>query len=255
MWDKNRVTSLILEKQVDGVCKTVDVGMTCATIARRLFGSFELACKSVGVKPYSAIVNTVCSVEGCCNKPRSIKSELCEKHYYRMRRTGSLKLKDGSEQHEIFNSCVHCGEKTVGKKYCSSRCVARYSRESPVSRTCDVCGKEYIPDNKGIDFKVCSKECDSIRSKNHGINNSAKRRVVSEELYQYIDFVGILRCKHVICEVCGSEINMTALFPAGDSFTIDHIKPLSRGGSHSPDNVRPAHLSCNIRLERGSKLK
>ena len=255
MWDKDRVVALILEKQVNGVCKTVDVGMTCATISRRLFGSFEEACKSAGVSPYSAISKTVCSVDGCNSKPRSKKSDLCEKHYYRMRRTGSLKLKDGSEQHETFNSCVHCGEKTTGQKYCSSSCMGRYRRDSPITRCCDVCGTEYIPDNKGIDFKVCSKECDVIRHKNYNINQKAKERVESKELYQYISFFNILKSKHVLCEVCGSEINMKAVFPAGDSFTIDHIKPLSRGGSHSPDNVRPAHLSCNIRLERGSKLK
>ena len=172
-----------------------------------------------------------------------------------MRRTGSLKLKDGDEQREIFNSCVHCGEKTTGQKYCSSRCMGRYRRDSPITRCCDVCGTEYIPDNKGIDFKVCSKECDVIRHKNYNINQKAKERVESKELYQYISFFNILKSKHVLCEVCGSEINMKAVFPAGDSFTIDHIKPLSRGGSHSPDNVRPAHLSCNIRLERGSKVK
>jgi hypothetical protein len=30
------------------------------------------------------------------------------------------------------------------------------------------------------------------------------------------------------------------------SVSLDHVVPLSRGGSHSWENVRCAHLSCNV---------
>jgi 5-methylcytosine-specific restriction endonuclease McrA len=51
-----------------------------------------------------------------------------------------------------------------------------------------------------------------------------------------------------VCQICGLLVDDTAienghikrLYP-----TIDHIIPLSKGGSHTWDNVRLAHMSCN----------
>lgn len=56
-----------------------------------------------------------------------------------------------------------------------------------------------------------------------------------------------VKCKD-ICQICGKPIDATAienghikrLYP-----TIDHIIPLSKGGTHTWDNVRLAHMSCN----------
>jgi len=39
-------------------------------------------------------VTAVCNVEGCDNPSRSSGVAMCEKHYYRMRRNGSLELKE-----------------------------------------------------------------------------------------------------------------------------------------------------------------
>lgn len=51
-----------------------------------------------------------------------------------------------------------------------------------------------------------------------------------------------------VCQICGLLVDDSAienghikrLYP-----TIDHIIPLSKGGSHTWDNVRLAHMSCN----------
>ena len=32
---------------------------------------------------------------------------------------------------------------------------------------------------------------------------------------------------------------------APDADTLDHVKPISKGGAHIPANLRPACLSCN----------
>jgi 5-methylcytosine-specific restriction endonuclease McrA len=28
--------------------------------------------------------------------------------------------------------------------------------------------------------------------------------------------------------------------------TLDHVRPVARGGATTPDNLRPAHRSCNV---------
>lgn len=58
-----------------------------------------------------------------------------------------------------------------------------------------------------------------------------------------------------ICQICGLAIDLEdikdghirSLYP-----TLDHIIPLSKGGSHTWDNVQLAHMKCNA--QKGTKL-
>lgn len=43
-----------------------------------------------------------------------------------------------------------------------------------------------------------------------------------------------------ICGICGDPLDEADV-------TIDHIVPVSRGGSDDPENLQPAHRSCNSR--------
>ena len=53
---------------------------------------------------------------------------------------------------------------------------------------------------------------------------------------------------HGICQICGMKVNLDdvenghikRMYP-----TVDHIKPLSKGGSHTWDNIQLAHMCCN----------
>lgn len=42
------------------------------------------------------------------------------------------------------------------------------------------------------------------------------------------------------CHLCGRDITDLA------ELTADHLVPRSKGGSHAPANLRPAHRACNI---------
>lgn len=50
-----------------------------------------------------------------------------------------------------------------------------------------------------------------------------------------------------ICGICFKPINPKLRVPNWYAATIDHIIPLSRGGTHTQDNVSAAHLICNLR--------
>ena len=48
------------------------------------------------------------------------------------------------------------------------------------------------------------------------------------------------------CHLCGGKINRHL---RGDNWwraTLDHVLPLSRGGTHTWNNVRAAHWRCNM---------
>ena len=44
---------------------------------------------------------------------------------------------------------------------------------------------------------------------------------------------------HGICEICGKFVPM-------NSFTVDHIIPISKGGTYEFSNLQLAHESCNL---------
>lgn len=48
------------------------------------------------------------------------------------------------------------------------------------------------------------------------------------------------------CGICGNKVNRSLRWPQPMSATLDHIAPLSRGGTHIWQNVQLAHLVCNL---------
>lgn len=54
------------------------------------------------------------------------------------------------------------------------------------------------------------------------------------------------------CGICGNEMDRELPYPDPMSKSLDHILPLSRGGSHVQSNCQWAHLRCNV--SKGAKL-
>jgi len=48
------------------------------------------------------------------------------------------------------------------------------------------------------------------------------------------------------CFVCHKKINKFVRCPDWNAATIEHILPISKGGTHTWDNVAPAHYRCNL---------
>ena len=74
---------------------------------------------------------------------------------------------------------------------------------------------------------------------------SPKRRAVYRKGHS-IDHLTLFHLFGWECNICLEEINPKKRFPDLDAATVDHIVPLAQGGSHTWDNVRPAHARCNF---------
>lgn len=62
-----------------------------------------------------------------------------------------------------------------------------------------------------------------------------------------------LRAQQLPCWICGHDIGYELDFRHPQSFTLDHLVPLSRGGSLlDRANARAAHRRCNS--QRGNRL-
>ena len=60
-----------------------------------------------------------------------------------------------------------------------------------------------------------------------------------------------------MCGICGRKINKRLKHPNPLSKSIDHIVPVSKGGSDAPINVQAAHLRCNMlkKAQSGGQLR
>ena len=54
----------------------------------------------------------------------------------------------------------------------------------------------------------------------------------------------ILARDNGVCWICGQD--------GADS--VDHVIPRNQGGDDNPDNLRAAHLGCNVKRERGATI-
>lgn len=57
----------------------------------------------------------------------------------------------------------------------------------------------------------------------------------------------VLREYGSACHICGEEIDLNIPRTSRMGLTVDHVFPLSKGGSDELTNLRPAHWICNRR--------
>jgi 5-methylcytosine-specific restriction endonuclease McrA len=77
-------------------------------------------------------------------------------------------------------------------------------------------------------------------------SNAKRRAAIRSTTVDPVDYAAILVEHGMTCHLCGASIE------SFDDLHFDHVVPLSRGGTHTADNIRPAHELCNLR--KGSKL-
>lgn len=62
----------------------------------------------------------------------------------------------------------------------------------------------------------------------------------------YVDRKRIFSDSGWTCGICTEPIDPSLAWPHPGSASLDHVVPLSRGGTHTSENCQPAHLRCNI---------
>ncbi len=152
----------------------------------------------------------------------------------------------------VLLRCITCGEIVTRsmsmlrkrKRVVCPKCAGMYNR------VCVICGKTFTASR--YRQVCCSDKCTTVNRKaKHNTrrdtrlnqNNIVDRGITVDALYK--------RDKGM-CYLCGEPcrlddyITQCGAFIAGDWYpSIDHVKPLSRGGLHSWDNVKLAHRICN----------
>lgn len=125
-------------------------------------------------------------------------------------------------------------------------------------RKCPYCGKLF--ERRRIAQVYCSEHCQERAERARYMEKRSKacRRSYSRG----ITLTKVIIRGRGICHICGKPVDFTDCKRDGRWFifganypTIDHVIPLSKGGTHTWNNVRLAHMHCNCAVKREIKLE
>ena len=182
-----------------------------------------------------------CKVDGCSKPFRSVDG-YCGMHKVRIDRHGTTDVEHTWTPESDTYTCQAC-KKTFGagggsRKYCSGRCQrlghVYGDNIPPIDFECAQCGVLVKRDRfEKLKQNPSRKMCDECSQDRY-----SKYRWFKNEVH---------KAGKADCGICGTPIDMSLKWPDVQSFSVDHIIPVSLGGSHDRENLQPAHLSCNAR--------
>lgn len=86
----------------------------------------------------------------------------------------------------------------------------------------------------------CSHSCSSLDSKARARARRAGATV------EYFARWRVFEEHGYVCSLCAEPIDVSIMDELHPMYaTLDHVVPLSEGGRHAADNLRPAHRVCN----------
>ena len=208
-----------------------------------------------------------CSKE--CRNRRLYKSEAFKRAKVKARRSAQYKAAEQARANRRDKPCERCGEPTNRRfRFCSRKCSAqrpewkdhckagtrRMIASSKLATAmkgtkgktpfrqgcCSVCVEPVLWRGRG---QTCSTRCaETVKRR----RRKGRHRIRREEVFQRDDY---------LCWICGLATNPKARVPELDAPTVDHVIPRAFGGTHDPENLRCAHLSCNSRRGVGDDPK
>ena len=153
-----------------------------------------------------------------------------------------------------LRKCKVCGSEYTPnsncQKYCSKRChddeKNRRRRRPKEEGVCEFCGKSFIKNRS--DQKVCSSKCYTyLYRKEHPWlhpfetrKRKHEKRATSDGSVTFEAWERLKAACNYTCLCCGRSEPEIKL-------TMDHIKPISKGGTHTIGNIQPLCVSCNCK--------
>lgn len=197
-----------------------------------------------------ALPECQCQLCGKSYKPRSRAYQtFCSRScaFAKRKESADKKLLDPPK----IKTCFVCREPMPSSQhaFCSEVCRLREYKdrritewkikrvieiESRATIQCPVCKKTFSP--KHLKRKFCSVRCLNKHQKSQRIQ-------IGPGLYRRKMARILLRDKR-ICQLCYRPVKFMPMHPLSPS--LDHIVPVSMGGSNDDSNLQLAHLRCNI---------
>lgn len=169
------------------------------------------------------------------------------------------KAKPKEPKEKLICTCVVCGKQFEGRKnskLCNGdKCRKEYNNikyhENAIIKHdknasaihCKECGKLFAPSYGCKRRSFCSDKCSKKYGRKQGKH---KRRSILKQV-EHINYsdLNIFKRDKWMCQLCGKKVNPKYIGNHPMAPSIDHIIPISLGGSDTPNNVQLAHRECN----------
>ncbi|HUS17832.1 MAG TPA: HNH endonuclease [Chloroflexia bacterium] len=107
-----------------------------------------------------------------------------------------------------------------------------YVKQPPRPFTCARCGVKAVAHSSPRQI-YCSADCRGwSKTRRDPLNTKNKRAVLRRDNWH--------------CYLCDRAIDPALRWPHEQSGTVDHVMPVSAGGTHRVANLRAAHWRCNV---------
>jgi 5-methylcytosine-specific restriction endonuclease McrA len=158
-------------------------------------------------------------------------------------------------------TCLLCQTRFVSKqshaRYCSQNCYKssnatraqdRWKRLNPRPAkyvyTCDFCATEIVRDSPLGGYRRYHAEC-SVEAKRARYRKKTVRRQTKTTQPSGVSLMQIVERDGWTCWLCKEPVDSGLPRTSRMGATVDHVVPLSKGGSDELDNLRLAHWICN----------
>ena len=137
--------------------------------------------------------------------------------------------------------------KTVAKEIW---CIKSIAQKHKYFNICECCGKEYFSDKEK---NYCSKRCYQRTYDKLRFIRKRKQMYENGDVDESISIERLIERDNNKCHICGGdcdkgdfEVNGKGHWIVGRNYpSIDHVVPVSRGGTHQWKNIKLAHHYCN----------
>jgi 5-methylcytosine-specific restriction endonuclease McrA len=197
---------------------------------------------------------------------KQIKGAGNPKRYCSREHAAKFRQQNQPKRDKVLKFCLFCKSEFLSARdrqvFCSNVCRNTFRTES-------LRASRVIPDFYEYECDGCSvivfrkyrvtkgkfgRFCDRCRLK----KRRARYRVKTVKRQSLTVKPSRLSCDEVaerdnyVCHICSELVDMSLPRTNGLGATVDHVIPLSKGGTDDFDNLRLAHWICNIR--KGSKI-
>lgn len=180
------------------------------------------------------------------------------KECYRAWHRARYAPKDGAD--DAPRDCAWCGASYRPKNrrpssYCSGTCkdkaknaawAAANQAKKPTDRHCMHCG-DPLPQRMRADALFCSAEC---KDKAHALQRKLRARTGEEGKPGYLRAF-ICERDRWRCGICTKPVDRQRQYPDPLCASLDHVIPISQGGTNDVWNLRLTHLVCNLSRRAG----
>jgi endogenous inhibitor of DNA gyrase (YacG/DUF329 family) len=214
---------------------------------------------------------------GCAECGASLEGRTKQTRYCSSACKSAARNRGWRERHRASQPLVECANPYCGqtftqshrRMFCSKKCLrigqsidrGRHAEAQAYAikwgmleacrvylHSCRDCGVILVRRNRNGNHARCG-ECRRLQIKRWDATKSAKRRGMTTPITMNV--YDLAARDGTLCHICRKRVDMALSGMAKQGPTIEHITPVSLGGTNDPSNLALAHRHCNT--SRGNR--